>query len=958
MHAADFKTYLTQVGALYDALQRGKENEDDGGTQIFRKGSKQDEFADILDTGRQGGRGRMSRQASLASLNSLSPLEPPQPKRRVSGGVVKRTAHAVTPLTTIPTVYFDDDFHLENPRTFDVVSERSEVVRPAPGAPDVRKQANGGAAEPRKALATNAILQEKLSWYMDTIEVHLISSISAASTSFFAALGSLRELHTEAAESVERIKKLREELGQLDSEMAVGGLNIVNKRRRRENLQKLGDVVQQLKDVVEGVGQCEALVDQGEVDKALDAVDALERLVAGEAAEEDTGASKLQHLRDLRGATALQGISADMGTLRYRIGRIFESRFLASLVGDLRHHVESVSTEDTLQRWSQASQRSRGAHSRDSSGVPSYLNLTDSLRSELLQYLNGLHRARHTSQASSAFREAVLKEVKSIIRRPLPSSNDDDNDSMMSTSTVGGKRMSQQDKSSILARNLRALDPEEAEELLVKIYIGVGETLRRLGVQVKLLLDVTSSIGEPPGGSGLRSPPRSPNMAALDGRMNGAGGGNALSRLIQEELHQTLDMSTLLGQAVDIAQTQIVKVLKVRSEQSTHQSLTRFLRYFTLNLLFANECEAVSGRGGTALKTVVNGHINDFVHQLGESERQRLAQGMEGDQWVAKDFTERDNVLLARVLESSTQDAEAWQGGSKVWQPYHESEDDVSTNGAPPTTNGNSAKDKTRSAIIDEQAFLLPQSALLGLYGISTFQHLITGIPSLTTEIATSLLSFLSLFNSRCTQLILGAGATRSAGLKNITTKHLALASQALSFISTLIPHVREFIRRKLGPNSGGGADKAAGGSLIAEFDKVRRMFQEHQNSIYDKLVDIMSGRAATHVKAFKLIDWDVPTREEAAGKEGLVSASMETLTKETGTLHKVLSKHLPEGTVGVVMGPVFKSYREQWGKAFEGVVVKTQEGKNRYVFPSTMVEYLYWCLPMRSDTTSRETLR
>ncbi len=92
----------------------------------------------------------------------------------------------------------------------DVVSERSEVVQPTPGS---EKASNGHAVAPRKALATNAILQEKLSWYMDTVEMHLIQSISTASTTFFTALGSLRELHSEAAESVEKIKALREGIG-------------------------------------------------------------------------------------------------------------------------------------------------------------------------------------------------------------------------------------------------------------------------------------------------------------------------------------------------------------------------------------------------------------------------------------------------------------------------------------------------------------------------------------------------------------------------------------------------------------------------------------------------------------------------------------------------------------------------------------------------------------------------
>jgi len=110
----------------------------------------------------------------------------------------------------------------------------------------------------------------------------------------------------------------------------------------------------------------------------------------------------------------------------------------------------------------------------------------------------------------------------------------------------------------------------------------------------------------------------------------------------------------------------------------------------------------------------------------------------------------------------------------------------------------------------------------------------------------------------------------------------------------------------------------------MGEFDKVRRAYQEHQQSIYDKLVDIMSGRATAHAKSMKTISWD-------AAKTGTgVNAYMETLTKETSTLHRVLSKHLPEITVRMIMQPVFRSYKEQWGKAFGDALVETEEGKRR----------------------------
>ena len=84
-----------------------------------------------------------------------------------------------------------------------------------------------------------------------------------------------------------------------------------------------------------------------------------------------------------------------------------------------------------------------------------------------------------------------------------------------------------------------------------------------------------------------------------------------------------------------------------------------------------------------------------------------------------------------------------------------------------------------------------------------------------------------------------------------------------------------------------------------------------------------MTSRSSIHVGAMKKIDWDSDT---STG----VHPYMETLAKETGTLHRVLSKHLPDMTVDMIMIPVFNNYRDQWTKAFEEASVETEAGKKR----------------------------
>lgn len=123
-------------------------------------------------------------------------------------------------------------------------------------------------------------------------------------------------------------------------------------------------------------------------------------------------------------------------------------------------------------RWNSASLRSRGGCASASSVFPSYMSSSDNFQSELLKILTSLRRAQHLNTAIIAYREAALKEVNSLVRRPLPSSNNDDDELLKSASTMTeGRQLSKQHKSSILAHSLRALEPEEAEALLVTIYV-------------------------------------------------------------------------------------------------------------------------------------------------------------------------------------------------------------------------------------------------------------------------------------------------------------------------------------------------------------------------------------------------------------------------------------------------------------------------------------------------------
>ncbi|CVL07204.1 related to VPS54-subunit of VP51-54 complex, required for protein sorting at the yeast late Golgi [Fusarium proliferatum] len=888
--SAQFDSYVSQMGPLYERLQRLKESEDEPWTESktgnFVKGRQ-------LDDSRQTARlSAPSRNDSVSSLTSANTPFVGSYYEQASSGFNPK-GHRAPSLSIVPDIYFSGDFHLENPRTFQVVSERSEVV------PQNAGKANNTLA-PTKPLATNAILQEKLSWYMDTVELHLIHSISMASTTFFSALGSLKELHSEAVESVEKIITLRKDLASLNQDIVVKGLELSQKRQVRRHLQLTSDAVLQLKYIMDKITYCKSLVDKGEVEKSLVELDVIESLTAGERGEvsEDEALMNFE-LRDIRGATALQGAANDLMALRSRAAKVFESRIHSMLINDLQRHSQSVSKQEVLLRWEAASLRAKGGYAQKPSALPTYMTQTTDLRTALMPNIHGLYRCGSMSTAIQGYRELVLREIRNVVRRSLPSSADD-TESVTSASTIsGGRSRTTQEKSFILAQNLRSLEAEDAEELLSGLFISIAETLRRLKTQSSLLLDIACLIENPDSAD----PIKSPKITSPISSSNPAGSVSMFGAL--EEMHVALDLPNLLSHGVNVSHEKIIKILRVRSEQTKSLPLPYFIRYYALNLFFINECEAISGQPGMSLKAIINGHTQDFIQAHGDRENQALAQGMGADLWRDTGFTPKYNGILQQILECSTIDPEAWTETSRVSAPIAQDKDDITDNAEEMIS-----KDKLRGATIEQQTFLLPKSAILCLEGISHFLRLICGIPSLAPAIASSLVSYLQLFDSRCRQLILGADALRSAGLKNITTTHLALTFQALSFISTIIPHIREFVRRYAPANP------------TTEFDKVCSTFQEHQDGICQKLVEIMGSRARMLSKKSLEIDWGKEIADD-------VRKYMVDLIRDTSKLYKALSKRLPEEAVQLVMVRVFASCREHLGTAFKEAILETESGRD-----------------------------
>ncbi|CAM9523186.1 unnamed protein product [Hapterophycus canaliculatus] len=81
----------------------------------------------------------------------------------------------------------------------------------------------------------------------------------------------------------------------------------------------------------------------------------------------------------------------------------------------------------------------------------------------------------------------------------------------------------------------------------------------------------------------------------------------------------------------------------------------------------------------------------------------------------------------------------------------------------------------------------------------ANFVQFAAHFPAIGTDVLTRLAELFRVFNSRATQLVLGAGAIHSAAkLKSISAKHLALCCQSLGLVKSLIPLLKAALATRL----------------------------------------------------------------------------------------------------------------------------------------------------------------
>ena len=720
----------------------------------------------------------------------------------------ERAVRRLPPLSTVPQVFFGSEFDLNKQYTFDLVTERYKQST-ALGVESAETSSYG--------VVLNQMLQEKLSYYSDVIEQHLVVEIGARSASFFDALETLQRLSADTAACITQIDALLTHLDDVRQQVA-DGLRLASLHTERDELAQQEALLHGLRRLLERRDLLLLLVQHGELENALAVLDELR--------------TELAQTTPLQ---ALQPLAPQLRDAQDSIGAALQRELLARL--DEAAHEQAPIALDV-------------AHAADVP-VDRVLPTPDAHTPELDADTTRLVSLLRCSGALRAALQAYADEASARLERRTRAALEHDALAWAAPLTA--------EDDAALARVRSEAWPT---------YVALSAALYRA-----LLL-------------GARE------CAAQD----------AMLRAAADSAEAAAPLDAATHAAWTRAQRIATQTLAARTPRLAEQTLEEFVPYFALSWRFVHLVEDANERAVVGLRSAVLAQAKAFLAHLHKTRIERAVRAVEEEVWAPAPVPAELVEGVARLRACAERDSDAYRIAAVL-----------APSGAPPVPP--KADESQRTLVLGDQRYFVVRASGVVLQLLGDYVRVVVNLPMFAAETLGWIVEFLKQFNSRTCQVVLGAGAMRSAGLKNITARHLALASQSLSLMVSLIAPLRALCERHLRP---------AQAVLLTEFDKLQRDFSEHQLEIHAKLVAIMGDRIQVHARALAAQDWEAPTPDAQP------SQAVQDLVRETGTLHRVMTQYLEPPAVQSILTRVFADMDASLATALGRVEIRSTDAHKR----------------------------
>ncbi|KAL9240224.1 hypothetical protein vseg_014469 [Gypsophila vaccaria] len=836
-------------------------------------------------------------------------------------------------LREVPALYFKEDFHLEDGATFQ-------------------------SACPFTSVSDNLLLQERLSQYLDVVELHLVNEISLRSTSFFLAQQHLSDLSLQIVHSCHRIRLLQQTIRLLHSDLVSTAKHLLDLSSLRSNFLSLLHKLRLILFVNQALSALTLLVASADCAGALDIADDLKNLLDG---DELTGLHCFRHLRD-HVATSMDSINS-----------ILSAEFMHASLHD-SGNLDAIIV-------SRAKERAFTFSNGRLDDVLLGEEETSCIRDRLLPIIIGLLRTAKLPSVLRMYRDTLTADMKTAIKTAVAELLPVLVTRIPEIDLSTGERSGDADGGgSSLASRLRSLSTESFIQLLSAVFKIVLAHLVRAAEVKKSIEWIMSNLdghyaaesvaaaiahgaaatesaqGSDSSGNGLGaySPQRSATtVLTLQVKPNDVTSHSNVSKNFRADVLR--ENAEGVFAACDAAHGRWAKLLGVRAILHPKIRLQEFLSIYSITQEFINATEKIGGRLGYSIRGTLQSQAKAFVDFQHESRAAKIKAVLDQETWSEVDVPDEFQAIVTSMLSSdllitgNDQDGEVvlsngestMSGSTSESVAEHPLEQTESTNVSngitnlensqlsseanginktdAATTSARSKNSNTKTLVYKGVEYHMVNCGLLLLKMLSEYIDMNNSLPTLSAEIVHRVVEVLKFFNTRSCQLVLGAHAMQVSGLKSITSKHLALASQVVSFVYAIIPDIRRVLFLKVPENR-----KAL---LQSEMDRLAQDYKHHRDEIHNKLVQIMSERLLHHLRGLPQI---VETWNKPDDGDTQPSQFAKSLTKEVNYLQRILSRMLHEVDLKSIFRQVVQTFHARISEAFSSLEISTPQAKTR----------------------------
>ncbi|XP_077171673.1 vacuolar protein sorting-associated protein 54 [Paroedura picta] len=767
-----------------------------------------------------------------------------------------------TELEQVPKIFMKPDFALEDPSTFNMVLPWSHF--------------NTAGGKGNRDAASSKLLQEKLSHYLDIVEVNIAHQISLRSEAFFHAMTSQHELQDYLRKTSLAVKMLRDKIGQIDQVMCEGSLKVLRLSLTKSNCIKAYNKLKLMAAVHQTQPTVQLLLSTSEFVGALDLIATTQEVLQ----------------QELQGIHSFRHLGSQLCELEKLIDKMMIAEFSTYVRSDLNRPLEDechILEEDRLVSLVFGLLRQRKLHFFELYGdeiiitakniikqcVINNVSAIDEIDTDVVVKLADQMRMMNFLQWFDLLKnifsnfiiflkriKATLSVIRSVILMVLDKN----------------QRSRELGEASMQTNALResAVDTDVAYLTHEGMFISDAYSGRERKTPTAAVLASPRNVcpdSEPSSSDSVSEPECATDSSSSKEQTSSGITPPGIEAMIGEDMKLSElelvrlanNIQELLYSASDICHDRSVKFLMARAKDGFLEKLnsTEFVALSRLMETFILDTEQVCGRKSMSLRGALQSQANKFVNRFHEERKTKLSLLLDNERWKQAEVPAEFQDLVDSISDGRIALPERKTGAHEERKPAD-------------------------FLVVDGQKYAVVGTVLLLIRIILEYCQCVDNIPSIATDMLTRLSDLLKYFNSRSCQLVLGAGALQVVGLKTITTKNLALSSRCLQLIVHYIPVIRTHFESRLQPKQF---------SMLRHFDHIMKDYHDHIAEISAKLVAIMDSLFDKLLSKYEV-------------KAPVPSSCFRNICKQMAKMHEAIFELLPEEQTQMLFLRINTSYK------------------------------------------------